>query len=652
MLPISERPSAHRAAMSIAIPARMSGDSRRSPRSCEGPVMIARCGSHIVMSAPISTSLSVKIMRFSNIHSWMSAEPEHCVASATAIEVRSAGKAGHGPSWTLILCSPTSREMTRSWPPGTTTSAPSSSERRPRRSKTRRIMRRSLGIVSRMRSSPPVTPASAMNDPISMWSGPIVWSQPWRPAVPLTVRTLEPMPWMSAPIFTSIRARSWTCGSQAALPITVEPGVRAAASRAFSVAMTDGSSMKTSPARRPPGARSSMSRPCSNVAPSAAKASRCGSRRRRPMTSPPGGGMRTRPTRASSGPASRNDARMRSDRSRSMTASSVETSAAQSATSWSDSHVTRTPRSSRSASIAPTSLIFGTFRTTTSSSVRTEAARIGSAPFLLPAGTIVPDRAMPPSMTNFSIGRRLPATGAEPKGWARVTAMSSRISRTEAWSLLTDWVQSESLRRHCMAVEAAMAAFAERDGEDAELWGVTGLLHDADYERFPDMDDAEQGHPRTIMAELQRRDAPPEMVRAIAAHADYLGVPPQSPMERTLVAVDELCGFLVACAYVRPEGIPGLTPKAVKKKLKQPSFAAAVNREEIHHNVEDLGVDLDEHIRFMVAALEERADELELHGTSAAASPAAEAAAARSDAAAQAPAARSDAAATGAAPPP
>src|SRR3712207_5332619 len=120
--------------------------------------------------------------------------------------------------------------------------------------------------------------------------------------------------------------------------------------------------------------------------------------------------------------------------------------------------------------------------------------------------------------------------------------MASEVSRDEAWSLLTEWVESPSLRRHCQAVEAAMRAYAERNGEDAELWGVTGLLHDADYERFPDMDDAEKGHPRTIMAELERRDAPPEMVRAIAAHASFLGVPPESEMERTLVAVDELCG--------------------------------------------------------------------------------------------------------------
>ena len=193
--------------------------------------------------------------------------------------------------------------------------------------------------------------------------------------------------------------------------------------------------------------------------------------------------------------------------------------------------------------------------------------------------------------------------------------MASVVSRDEAWSLLSEWVASPSLRRHCLSVEAAMRAYAERQSADVELWGVTGLLHDADYERFPDMDDPENGHPRTIMAELERRDAPPEMVRAIAAHADFMGVPPESPMEKTLVAVDELCGFLVACAAVRPEGIHGLTPKSVKKKLKQPSFAAAVNRDDIRAGVEDLGVDLDEHIRLLVSGLEARADELELNGS-------------------------------------
>jgi putative nucleotidyltransferase with HDIG domain len=192
--------------------------------------------------------------------------------------------------------------------------------------------------------------------------------------------------------------------------------------------------------------------------------------------------------------------------------------------------------------------------------------------------------------------------------------MASGISREEAWSLLTEWVKSPSLRRHCQSVEAAMRAYAERGGDDVELWGVTGLLHDADYERFPDMDDTEKGHPRSIMAELERRGAPPEMVQAIAAHAPYLDVEPQTQMAKTLIAVDELCGFLVACAAVRPEGIRGLTPKSVKKKLKQPSFAAAVNRDEVRHGADKLGVEFDEHVAFVIAALEAKADELELHG--------------------------------------
>jgi predicted hydrolase (HD superfamily) len=163
-----------------------------------------------------------------------------------------------------------------------------------------------------------------------------------------------------------------------------------------------------------------------------------------------------------------------------------------------------------------------------------------------------------------------------------------------------------------------MRAYAEERGEDPEMWGVAGLLHDADYERHPDMD-ADDGHPRTIMAELERRGEDPAVVRAIASHADFLGVSRDSAMERTLFAVDELSGFIVACAAVRPEGIHGLTPKSVKKKLKQPSFAAAVNRDDVRHGAEELGVDFDEHVRFVVAALEAHAAELELDGTAAAA---------------------------------
>ena len=200
--------------------------------------------------------------------------------------------------------------------------------------------------------------------------------------------------------------------------------------------------------------------------------------------------------------------------------------------------------------------------------------------------------------------------------------MPREVPREEAWELLTEWVESPSLRRHCQAVEAAMVAYADArglDGAERELWRVTGLLHDADYERHPDPDDEQDGHPRSIMRELETRDAPPQMVRAIASHADYLHVSRETPLERTLYAVDELSGFLVACAAVRPEGIRGLTPKSVKKKLKQPSFAAAVNRDDVRRGAEELGVELDEHIRTIVAALEARADELDLKGSAAAA---------------------------------
>lgn len=196
--------------------------------------------------------------------------------------------------------------------------------------------------------------------------------------------------------------------------------------------------------------------------------------------------------------------------------------------------------------------------------------------------------------------------------------MSLQTSREEAWSLLSDWVQSPSLRRHCRCVEIAMRAYARHFGEDEELWGVVGLLHDADYERHPDMD-ADDGHPRTIMAELERRGEDPVVVRAIASHADFLGVPRESRLEHALFAVDELTGFVVACAAVRPDGIHGLTPKSVKKKLKQPSFAAAVDRDDVRSGAGELGVDFDEHVRFVVAALEEHAAELDIDGEPAAA---------------------------------
>jgi putative nucleotidyltransferase with HDIG domain len=185
--------------------------------------------------------------------------------------------------------------------------------------------------------------------------------------------------------------------------------------------------------------------------------------------------------------------------------------------------------------------------------------------------------------------------------------MAPEISRSAAWDLLCQWTESESLRRHMLAVETAMRAYARRLGGDEELWGLTGLLHDLDYERYPDLD---TGHPRYAMEELRRQGYPEELVRAVASHADYLGVARRSSMELALYAVDELSGFILACAYVRPEGLVGLTPKSVKKKLKQPSFAAAVNRQELRDGAAALGIDFDEHLTIVIEALAERREQL------------------------------------------
>jgi putative nucleotidyltransferase with HDIG domain len=185
--------------------------------------------------------------------------------------------------------------------------------------------------------------------------------------------------------------------------------------------------------------------------------------------------------------------------------------------------------------------------------------------------------------------------------------MQLQNSREDAWNLLCQWTQSDSLRRHMLAVEAAMRAYAPRFDGDPELWGLTGLLHDLDYERYPDLGD---GHPRYALAELEARGYPPELVRAVASHADFMGVPRETEMEKALFAVDELSGFLLACAYVRPDGLVGMTPKSVKKKMKAPSFAAAVNRDDLRHGAEDLGVDFDQHLSFVIAALVERREEL------------------------------------------
>ena len=186
-------------------------------------------------------------------------------------------------------------------------------------------------------------------------------------------------------------------------------------------------------------------------------------------------------------------------------------------------------------------------------------------------------------------------------------------TREDAWTLFCEWTQSDSLRKHVLGVEAAMRAYARRFGEDEELWAVTGIVHDLDYERYPDL---ETGHPRHAIEELRRLGYPDGVVDAVAGHATFLNVPRETTMAKTLFAVDELSGFIAACALVRPTGIHGMTPKSVKKKLKQPSFAAAVNRDEVREGADELGVDFDEHLATVIAAMEERATELGLDGSS------------------------------------
>ena len=181
------------------------------------------------------------------------------------------------------------------------------------------------------------------------------------------------------------------------------------------------------------------------------------------------------------------------------------------------------------------------------------------------------------------------------------------VSRGDAWQLVTVCLESDSLRKHLLCVLAAMRAYARKWDEDEEMYAVTGLVHDLDYERYPDLD---TGHPRYALKELEERGYPQEVIDAVAGHADFMGVPRESKMAKTLYGVDELTGFVAACALVRPTGIEGMKPKSVKKKLKTPSFAAAVNRDDIRRGIEELGVDQDEHITLVIQALAERADGL------------------------------------------
>ncbi len=186
------------------------------------------------------------------------------------------------------------------------------------------------------------------------------------------------------------------------------------------------------------------------------------------------------------------------------------------------------------------------------------------------------------------------------------------VTRESSWLILTEHTKSDSLRKHALAVEILMRAYAEKHGEDAEKWGIVGLLHDFDYEMYPRLPD----HPLKGAAILRERGYPEELIHAICSHADGVAFPRNTLMEKVLFACDELAGFLTASALVRPgKSILGMEAKSVRKKLKDKAFARSVNREDILKGAQELGVELDEHITFCIRALEKRAADLGLDGS-------------------------------------
>ncbi len=188
-------------------------------------------------------------------------------------------------------------------------------------------------------------------------------------------------------------------------------------------------------------------------------------------------------------------------------------------------------------------------------------------------------------------------------------------SRDEALALVEEYTDNVNLRRHMFAVEAAMRAYAEKFGEDPERWGLAGLLHDFDYERWPNDEHApDREHPSEGVRILRGMGYPEDILHAILAHADYTGVPAESRMDRAVRAVDELTGFIVACSLVRPHGIMDLEPRSVKKKMKDSSFAAAVDRDEMRAAAEELGEEWTEHVTFVIGAMRGIVDELGLRG--------------------------------------
>jgi putative nucleotidyltransferase with HDIG domain len=187
--------------------------------------------------------------------------------------------------------------------------------------------------------------------------------------------------------------------------------------------------------------------------------------------------------------------------------------------------------------------------------------------------------------------------------------------RATAWGLVQEWILSESLRKHVLAVEAAVRAYARHFGEDEEFWGVTALLHDLDFERHPDMDDTVDGHPRTALRMFREWGYPEEMIEAVAGHAPFLGIPRRSKLASALWASDELTGLIMAVAYVRPsKNLADVEVNSVKKKWKDKLFAAAVNRSDIEEGAAELGLDTWEHVRIVLEGMKLVAGELGLDG--------------------------------------
>ena len=190
--------------------------------------------------------------------------------------------------------------------------------------------------------------------------------------------------------------------------------------------------------------------------------------------------------------------------------------------------------------------------------------------------------------------------------------MSDPLSRDAAWALLTEWTKSESLRKHALAVEAAVRGYARKFGANEEEWGIVGLLHDFDYERYPTLDN----HPFRGCEELQRRGYPEWVMRAILSHAQYSGIARESPLEKSLFACDEMAGFVTAASLVRPsKSVLDLEASSVIKRMKDKAFAKGVSRDDLRQGAEELGLPLDEHVTNVITFLRERADALGLRGT-------------------------------------